>query len=50
MNEDENLKTIGIKKEDASKLTQDIEKQRPGNLTEIRVMQKEESPAPRRIK
>ena len=56
MNENENMKTIGIRKDDATKLTDNIDKQRPDNLSEIKIMQKKEAvqeePAPvmRRIK
>jgi hypothetical protein len=42
--EDNNLKTFGIKKEDASDLARRIDEQRPKNVTEIHIMQKK-SPA-----
>jgi hypothetical protein len=51
MSENEKLKTVGIRKDDATKLTQDIERQRPDKPVEIRILQKEkemqkDEPAP----
>ena len=42
MSENEDLKTIGISRDNASKLNQDIETQRPDAPAEIRILQKEE--------
>ena len=52
MGEDQGLKTVGISRDDATKLNQDIETQRPDAPREIHILQKdeemqeEEEPAP----
>ena len=42
LSEDQNLKTVGIRKEDANNLTKTIENQRPDKPREIRILQKEQ--------
>lgn len=40
--EEGNFKTFGIKKDDASKLTKEIERQKPKDLPEFYIMKKKE--------
>jgi len=42
MTKDQDMKTIGITKDDASKLNEDIDTQRPDAPREIRILQKDD--------